>query len=381
MTNIKKIFFLFLGFSAFNISDAKPISLAISNDGKYAVSSNDDKNVYLYDLDNKTAKKVNTKKANPYSANFIDKSDDFIYQDIDGIVYIVDAKTQKLIKKFDTGFKTQGPNNISTDLSIYVGSNDQGNIVIQQIKEKDPIKYIYGGKDQTIYSPYVPIFTPAQDKVIVTTSGGELWIFDINEILKEDGAKHQVTIVENIGQTMKDVDPNGKHVYAVDQQYSGIKYNLETGEVSDKGFYYPKSIENVSYMLNGSKKTAFFKGLTNFKFIDNDKIIATLKGVNQPYLLATIFSPNRFNWGQKKLVFYSDKYLPLVKAPLDTMFGNYQNDNEAYPITGGYNILFDTSVDTHRLVMAQANGDGIMLYKYIPEIEELSLEWVGDTPI
>ncbi|MBK2255770.1 hypothetical protein IBE39_09940, partial [Francisella philomiragia] len=79
--------------------------LSVSTDGKYVVSANNDGNVYLYNLDKKTIKKINDKTVNIFSANFIKDTHDFIYQTFDdNVVHIIDADNLKTIKSF-TGQK------------------------------------------------------------------------------------------------------------------------------------------------------------------------------------------------------------------------------------------------------------------------------------
>ena len=72
---------------------------------------------------------------------------------------------------------------------------------------------------------------------------------------------------------------------------------------------------------------------------------------------------------------YSDNYIPLVPDPHKFSSGGYGEIKYPYPITGGYNMAFDTSPSTHTLAVAQANGNGIMVYKFNPETEKLKLIW------
>ena len=119
--------------------------------------------------------------------------------------------------------------------------------------------------------------------------------------------------------------------------------------------------------------------ITNFKFIDKDKIIVTFQGKNQPYLWAFFYTPSKLDWDNYDVrpIFKSDEYAPLTKDPLKFVTGNYRDNTDPFPIVGGYNTTFDTSVEAHKLVMAQANGDGIMVYNYNPKDESLKIDWVG----
>ena len=367
---------------------ARPTFLSVSTDGKYAVSSNDDSSVSLYNLDKKSITKVNDKLANPFSANFIDGTHNFIYQNKDdNIVHIVDADNLKTVKEFDAKINAT-TEAINKDMTIYVATTNDGNISIFKI-DGDKIgkdKYIYGNNYSNMYGQIIPTFTQNQNKIVATTSTGKLWIFDLGEIFKleKDNPKNQISIKKNTGATMNAIDPNGQFVYTADSGLSGIKYNLNDGAKSNSALYYPDdNLENISYVQETKdRKKYFYNGLTNFKFIDKDKIIVTFNGKNQPYLWAFTFDTNKLDWSNntkwKRPVFFSKNYLPLTKDPLKFVTGNYRDNTDPFPIVGGYNTTFDTSVEAHKLVMAQANGNGIMVYNYNPKDESLKLDWVGE---
>ncbi|MBK2255745.1 hypothetical protein, partial [Francisella philomiragia] len=68
MFSFKKIIFIFFSFISVSLLYAMPTILSVSTDGKYVVSANNDGNVYLYNLDKKTIKKINDKTVNIFSA-------------------------------------------------------------------------------------------------------------------------------------------------------------------------------------------------------------------------------------------------------------------------------------------------------------------------
>jgi len=365
---------------------ARPTFLSVSTDGKYAVSSNDDSSVSLYNLDKKSITKVNDKLANPFSANFIDGTHNFIYQNKDdNIVHIVDADNLKTVKEFDAKINAT-TEAINKDMTIYVATTNDGNISIFKI-DGDKIgkdKYIYGNNYSNMYGQIIPTFTQNQNKIVATTSTGKLWIFDLGEIFKleKDNPKNQISIKKNTGATMNAIDPNGQFVYTMSQRI-GTKYNLSTGKMpKETGFYGYTEIPNVSYQESDSRKKSFMRDITNFKFIDKDKIIVTFQGKNQPYLWAFFYTPSKLDWDNYNVrpIFKSSEYTPLTKDPMKFLKGNYRDNTDPFPIVGGYNTTFDTSVEAHKLVMAQANGNGIMVYNYNPKDESLKLDWVGEPP-
>ncbi|QEO57023.1 WD40 repeat domain-containing protein [Francisella marina] len=385
MFSLKKIIFIFFSFISVSLLYAMPTILSVSTDGKYVVSANNDGNVYLYDLNNKSIKKISNKTVNVFSANFIKDTHDFIYQTYnDNVVYIINADTLKTIKSF-TGQKNSVMQTVNKDLNTYAFATWNGYINIAQIKgDKLGHIYSYGNQFMNMDSKLIPTFY--KNKLITTTGSGSLLIFNIDEIFNsenKDNPKNQIEIHKNSGAVMSAIDPNGEFVYTADSSRVGIAYNLDTQKlISEKnGIYFTNEVADVTYLKNNEKKS-IRQGISNFKFIDKDKIIVTFKGTSQPYLWAWFFTPSKFDWSgngkYKRPMFYSDKYAKLVNNPLDYIIGNY--NIEPRPNVDGYNYTFDTSVEAHKLVIGQANGNGIMVYNYNPSDETLKLEWVGEPP-
>ncbi|KFJ43910.1 WD40 repeat domain-containing protein [Francisella philomiragia] len=381
MFSFKKIIFIFFSFISVSLLYAMPTILSVSTDGKYVVSANNDGNVYLYNLDKKTIKKINDKTVNIFSANFIKDTHDFIYQTFDdNVVHIIDADNLKTIKSF-TGQKNSVMQAVNKDLNTYAFATRGGNMNIAKIdNNKLGDTYSYGNQFMAMNSNLVPTFY--KNKLITATGRGSLFIFDINEIFNsenKDNPKNQIEIHKNSGAVMSAIDPNGEFVYTADS-HTGIKYNLETGKVSNSAFYGTANIPDVTYLKNNEKKV-LMDSISNFKFIDKDKIIVTFKGLSQPYLWAFFYTPSQLDWNKKdgiRPIFHSSEYTKLVDNPLDYIIGNY--NIEPRPNVDGYNYTFDTSVEAHKLVIGQANGNGIMVYNYNPSDETLKLDWVGEPP-
>ncbi|MBK2259584.1 WD40 repeat domain-containing protein [Francisella philomiragia] len=380
MNIFKKIIYI-LGLSATaNLVVAMPTTLSVSTDGKYVVSANNDGNVYLYNLDKKTIKKINDKTVNIFSANFIKDTHDFIYQTFDdNVVHIIDADNLKTIKSF-TGQKNSVMQAVNKDLNTYAFATRGGNMNIAKIdNNKLGDTYSYGNQFMAMNSNLVPTFY--KNKLITATGRGSLFIFDINEIFNsenKDNPKNQIEIHKNSGAVMSAIDPNGEFVYTADMQYGGVKYSLDSNKVENKMFYFPTYEANISYKPLGDRKREYFNGITNFKFIDKDTIITTFKGISQPYLWAGIYNPNKTKEEYNHQTTYSEKYIPLINNSKDYLDGNY--NIESRPNVDGYNYTFDTSVEAHKLVIGQANGNGIMVYNYNPSDETLKLDWVGEPP-
>ncbi|WP_035735974.1 WD40 repeat domain-containing protein, partial [Francisella philomiragia] len=251
MNIFKKIIYI-LGLSATaNLVVAMPTTLSVSTDGKYVVSANNDGNVYLYNLDKKTIKKINDKTVNIFSANFIKDTHDFIYQTFDdNVVHIIDADTLKTIKSF-TGQKNSVMQAVNKDLNTYAFATRGGNMNIAKIdNNKLGDTYSYGNQFMAMNSNLVPTFY--KNKLITATGRGSLFIFDINEIFNsenKDNPKNQIEIHKNSGAVMSAIDPNGEFVYTADSSRVGIAYNLDTQKlISEKnGIYFTNEVADVTY--------------------------------------------------------------------------------------------------------------------------------------
>ena len=359
---------------------ASPLSLSLSTNGKYAVSADGNNHAYLYNLDKHTIKDLGD-DYNYRSAYFIPNTDNYLLQNKDTNEVTVSNINGKTVYKFNPKLQANS-NAMSSNLKYYAISDGKNNTYIIYPKEKQKSQLIYHwcmgdpnlnknmAHECGSLKPDSFEFTKDSKKLIDTTSSF-LYIWDTE-------STEGKIIGENSGATMNAIDPNGQFVYTADQQYGGIKYNLNDNKTVQNLFYYPQEKENVSYESYGKyNKKDYFNGISNYKFIDEDRIIATFKGVSQSYLWAGLFKPSDYKKSGNHDTTYSIKYLALTKDPMKFLKGNYRDNTDPFPIVGGYNTTFDTSVEAHKLVMAQANGNGIMVYNYNPKDESLKLDWVG----
>ena len=341
------------------------VALSISDDGQYVITSNLNQNAYLWNLSNQTYRKVNTQPVNIYSANFIKGTDDFIYQnDQTNEVYVVDAATLKTIKTFNPKFATYGQA-FSTNLKYYAASENKQLMHIFNLKDHSEA---INGREYQYYAGTGLLMRPqfTGNYVYTTTGGGEFWIWDLNHI------KDWKKIIKNVGPTMNALSPDGRYVYTADPMFRSVQYNIKTGKTLLTFINWPK-LKNKSTRLS------------NLRFIDQTHFLATYGSAPYPYMYAGLYNVNDLRPYKDDRLPYKDlwahheipikKLLPLVPDPHKFSSGGYGEIKYPYPITGGYNMAFDTSASTHTLAVAQANGNGIMVYKFNPKTEKLKLIW------
>jgi hypothetical protein len=359
----------------------KSLSLSVSTNGNYAISSDDNSHAYLYDLNKHTVKDLGD-NYNPRSAYFVPNSNNYLLQNKDTNEVTIDNIDGETVYKFNPKIQANS-NAISSDLKYYVTSDSRFNIYLytpHKTVRRQILKSSCMGDKETEYKGlkecsygHADFSFKNNDRLLFTTSG---YLYDYDIPKNEWNARPTVGGPNAINS----IDPSGEFVYTADSSRVGTAYNLNTQKLlSEKnGIYFTDKVDDVTYLKNNEKKS-IMQGISNFKFIDKDKIIVTFKGTNQPYLWAWFFTPSKFDWSgngkYKRPMFYSDKYAKLVDNPLDYITGNYTIGER--PNTSSYNTAFDTSVEAHKLVMAQANGNGIMVYNYNPKDESLKLDWVG----
>lgn len=98
--------------------------LSLSSNGEYAVSSNKNKIIVLWNLKNHTYKIISL-NANIYSAYFVKHSNDFMWQDLNNVVHIDNINGQQ-IKQFE--MPATYSQIITPDLKTYFATDQDWNI-------------------------------------------------------------------------------------------------------------------------------------------------------------------------------------------------------------------------------------------------------------
>ncbi|MEY8766152.1 MULTISPECIES: hypothetical protein [Francisella] len=389
---MKKIFIALFLSSFFLNCFANVSKLSISTDGKYAVATDTNKHAYLYNLENKKVKDLGD-NYNYSSAYFIPNSDYYSLQDNNTKVVKIFDINQKIIKEFKPDFIARAQA-INEDMNLWVGSDIGGNVYQYSLPDNNKkqifVSWLWGKMDTTPYwrgNPYkgnLPngwttfnSFSFYKDKLIMTAE---------NILVVYDTKNHKWKMVnENVNETMNAIDPKGEFVYTMDSSFVGraVKYDLLNNKIvsfpnakadnKNNFFFDLVQRDNIPKLTNRNTPN----GYTNFGFIDNDKVLVTYKGMSQPFLWTGLYNINDIKVNKFANI-TPVKYFPLINNPKDYLEGNY--NIEPRPNVDGYNTTFDTSVEAHKLVIGQANCNGIMVYNYNPSDETLKLDWVGEPP-
>ena len=357
--------------------------VSVSSNGKYAFTTNSDRNAYLWNIKDKTYQKINHGfPVNIYSAYFIPNTNLFMYQNDKTNEVIIENVNGKVIKTFNPGIPTYGEI-ISKNLKYYATSEENWNAYLWNLdnnhKEQLIKAWCIGDHHGKKYRGSLPVecasvggagkllsfnFTPDQNTLIA--SSGYLYIWDI----KNNTSK---VILKNSGQTSNAIAPNGNYVITADSNGHAVKYNFDTKKITTFSWGWDEN--NLPTAVKNWSSNNTPDSITSINFITNDKVIITSHGIPKPFLFIGYYNPAALKAETYMKSTYAVNnttiFSPLVKNPN----AQYPSDNGLYPQTQSFLPVVATSPSAHILVMAQANGGGIMVYQYHPEEQTLKLIW------
>jgi len=367
--------------------------LSLSSNGEYAVSSNKNKTIILWNLKKHTYKIISL-NANIYSAYFVKHSNNFMWQDLNNVVHIDNINGQQI--KYFKMPATYGQI-ITPDLKTYFATDQDWNIYkrtngkVTVIKESYQVGGFLGaGKLMNLsLSPnnqYLLTSGLADGYDSLPISAG------VNAHQATDnGYGNEVGIANEStfnGITLWDIktgkplrkfpgmnfkafatfDPSGNYVIGGDEDMLAYVWNLLGN--TKKGLY---GLIKGKYMGNVDGKDVWNKkglipmpkdfvdwhgqeiwpGIVSMKFIDKNNYLRL--SYDSPYVIL-------YKTTDPKPL----KYIRLGKKPWPSI-DSYVRDES-----------IDTAPAAHILVTGQLAGNGIIVYKYNPKTQTLKRTWVGN---
>lgn len=363
--------------------NGKIMVLSLSSNGRYVISTDMSRHAVLWDL-KQHAHKVIGSKTNIYSAYFIKNTNDFMYQDDTNNKVIIRNTDGKIIKKLQPEFPTYGQV-MTSDLQTYFASDNNFNIFkINNNKKNKIFSYycppdlpkplpkmnansIYGCMGFVAAGKLLNLTLTNQDKQLVGSSYGYvlLWNTKTGELVSQ--------IQKNSAQTFATVSPDNKYIISSDQMMRGLIINRKTASYT-KFFYNTPALSNIKkYLKDGWDNS--INALITTKFIDKNKLIVIYKGIPESFNYAALYSITYIKpYLSKTTDAWADRQLdPIKYLPLFTP----NNPDQPYPATQSFvrDQAIDTSPSAHILVMAQAQNNGILVYKYNPKTQTLKQIW------
>ncbi len=358
-------------------SAGKVMVVSVSTYGHYAITTDLSRKAILWDLKNHK-KKILSRKANIYSAYFIKKSHNFMWQDDSDNEVVIENVAGKVIKKFNPGFKTKGQV-ITLDLQNYFAGDKNLNVFWLQQKQNSPSnnKFISMGKVIHLKLLANKQYSLAYDPKATSHEYGQ--IIKEKDILRNTAPLATIALwdrkdififPESSVKTFATLSPDEKYVVAWDYYTSAYVWNMIEGKIlfefgENGGSRYfvgkvPKTKVTEDYASKLKVKPP--QGFEN-TFGTYPDTIFTVKFIDQDHYL--------------RFFDYTPSYAVLYKVtdpkPLKYLkFGR--------PIIGvngdnGNNQSIDTSPNAHILVTGKMNSGGILVYKYKPQTHTLTKIW------
>lgn len=356
--------------------------VSVSSDGRYAISSHEDKRLVLWDIEN-VKKNIISNQANIYSAYFVPGQDVFLWQDLENVVYL--QKVDGTIVQSFSHFPTYG-HILSPDLKKYVSSDQDWNIYLGHGENLESIKkdgespgfigigkllnlsftpdsrYLlsagdsgFGSLDNLALSDHPPV---KKGQIFSNYAGVFLWDLSTRfPVYRFPG---------NAAKTTATLSPDGRNTISGCENGMGFVWDnhTRTQRVRLASLYH--GVLETNGTDDYEKWTRDKTGLIPPpKDLDSNEATIALKFINRKnYLRFLTYSPYAVLYDINSPL--PSKYLPLGSDP--------------FPAVSDYsrNAAIDTAPDAGVLVMGQREGSGIIVYQYHPEKQELEKVWVGE---
>lgn len=292
-------------------------------------------------------------------------------------VMSVDGKTLKTI---EPGFPTYGQI-LTADLSNYFAVNVHNEVFNVRNGVSHQLLYSYCGPNYRTTPPPKGMpytcfdfegigklfnFTLSNNEKFFVNSGDDgyyLWDAVNASLIKN--------MVQNNGQTYATISPDDQTIISGDLLNRGYLYNTQTGKGENFYYNFPAYPVMKAYENDGWQDSV--SGITAVKYIDNDHIVVFADGEPSQFNYATLYKVQLTIWPNPhdglqyfKYQMTPIKYLPLLPTP-----------QSLSPITNSYlrAQAIDASPRAHILVMAQAENNGILVYRYDPKTQTLKQIW------
>ena len=352
--------------------------VSVSSDGKYAVSSHLDNRIVFWDLELQE-KKIISENANIYSAYFIRKSQKFIWQDLDNVVFVQDVNG-----KVDTLF-THEPvygHLMTSDFRKYFSSDISW--AIHALKEDGPFITVKEGDGQSFlgFGKLLNLELSSNEKLLLMSGYG--YEFENKYTLEQEKNERRnykkmvgttvwnaatleplFKLPGNSAKTTATFSPDSKFVVGGCENGLGFAWRTDTGAEVHRLASLFHGIWTMDTSDNPDKwydKTGLIPTPSDLN--SNEAILAIRFIDAEHYLCFLTYSPYA-------VLYHIDsplplKYLYLGRDPLPAVRDYHRN------------AAMDTAPEAGILVMGQQYGGGIIVYKYDSETQELDKMWEAD---
>ena len=354
------------------------MTVSVSSDGKYAISSHQNNELVLWDIENKKNSLIH-ERANIYSAYFIKKSNLFLWQNLNNTVLVTNIRGEN-VESFPLDYPTYG-HKISKNLKSYLSVSEENRIGYGLPLEQKTIKAAGGsfiGLGKLLNISW------NEDKNILVTSGFATPNaadpdFEPLSEQEKDGYKDLEGVVlwditarralakfpGNAAKTFATLSPDGQYVVSNDENGRGRVWMTKTYELV---------IPHLASLYHG----LIVNPDANYKEWKRDK--TNLIPIPKDYLGENTIAVKFINNDQYLRIVENNHYAILydVTNPLPLKYLGL--GTSPYPATDRYdrNTAIDTAPEVGVLVAGHKRDGGISVYQYDRDTQSLKTVWVVD---
>lgn len=370
--------------SLFGVGYGPVMSLGVSDDGHFAISSHRDNRLVLWDLKTRE-KEVLSDNANIYSAYFVPGHRAFLWQDLEDTVHVqtVDGEILKRFKHFPTYGHA-----MDHSLEHYLSANETWNLfhghgetLVPLLRDSDSPSlmgshkllnlglsnagfFVTAGKGQRAVdtrpiSQHYPTVRPKEDlRFSSNYAGVVLWSYrTLKPVAKFQG---------NSSKTHATISPDGQWVISGDENGNGFSWNTDA----------PERRHRLASYHFGIYDDELPDGYEDSQYFNDDELIEAPSGATDTTIAqAFIHNSDYFlRFGNRS------HYAALFRAgdPWPRKYFHLGDSPEL--VTQGSQYARNTAIATAPaagiLVMGHRSGGGISVYRFDPEALTLERIWV-----
>ncbi len=344
--------------------------VSVSAKGDYAISSHKDGSVALWDIQNKSARKISN-SANIYSAYFVKRAPHYLWQELDNRVHIANTENDKEVT-FDLTFPVYGQA-LSTDLTHYFASDEGWGIYYRH--GNSPLKLVKSAWDKSFigFGKLLNLSISTDNKQLLQSGYTYEYSnkFSLEDYKKKNFYSEMVSpaiwdistskpvakLDGNAAKTYATLSPNGTYVVSGDENQHGLVWLVAKPE---NPIY---KLANIRFgkLVNGEwDASGLIKKPDDFS---RSGTFLTIKFLNDTQFV-------QISYGEPYAILYEiNNPLPLKYFELGT---------SPFPAVSDYsrNAAIDSAPEAGILVTGQRDGNGINVYKYDKDKQTLKKIWV-----
>jgi hypothetical protein len=352
------------------------MTVSVSSDGRYLVSSHSDKKLYLWDLERRDRTLV-SKEANVYSAHFVPNRHAFMWQGMDRNVQ-VQSLSGETLTSFGLEHDTYG-HLISSDLRTYISTDDGWSIHVGHGDEMRTIKAHNPGNFRGFGKLFNLYFSETRQLLLSAGDGAPSYgtsdyfsferqreigfkQFDGVTLWSLETLEPNAKLPGNSAKTHATISPDGQWVVSGDEGGRVLVWKLD---------------DTTEPFLSAA---SLFHGMPVDPTAENWEWDRTqLIEVPEEARAATIAV--KFIHGSRYYLRFGtySHYAALFEVDNPWPLKYFDLGKRPFPATDSYarNLAIDTAPEAGILVMGQRDGGGILVYQFDPEALTLDRVWVG----